>query len=65
MMSRNKVEKGERLAVEIRRQFGTEAMKRFLRTLAAFRADVEIPERFREQLKRLDGVESNIAVGRQ
>ncbi|MER9330126.1 hypothetical protein NKJ26_24910 [Mesorhizobium sp. M0152] len=65
MMSRNKGEKGERLAVEIRRQFGTEAMKRFLRTLPAFRAEVEIPERFREQLKRLDSVESNIAVGRQ
>ncbi|WP_352604148.1 hypothetical protein [Mesorhizobium sp. M0488] len=64
-MSRNKGEKGERLAVEIRRQFGTEAMKRFLRTLPAFRAEVEIPERFREQLKRLDSVESNIAVGRQ
>lgn len=64
-MSRNKGEKGERLAVEIRRQFGTEAMKRFLRTLPAFRAEVEIPERFKEQLKRLDSVESNIAVGRQ
>src|SRR6476620_10497407 len=39
MMTRNKAEKGERLAAEVRRQFGAEAMTRFLRTLPAFRIE--------------------------
>ena len=58
MMTRNKAEKGEELAAEVRRQFGAEAMTRFLRTLPAFRAEADIPDRFRELLDHLDRLES-------
>ena len=54
MMTRNKGEKAERLATEVKRQFGAETMTRFLRTLPAFRTEADIPERFRELLDRLD-----------
>ncbi|TPK89919.1 hypothetical protein [Mesorhizobium sp. B2-4-17] len=57
MMTRNKAEKGERLATEVRRQFGAEAMTRFLRTLPAFRTEADIPDRFRQLLDRLDRLE--------
>jgi hypothetical protein len=63
MMTNNKAEKGEGLAGEVRRQFGAEAMTRFLRTLPAFRPEADIPDRFRELLDRLDGVETRIAGG--
>lgn len=66
MMTRNKGEKGERLATEVRRQFGAEAMTRFLRTLPAFRTEADIPDRLRELLDRLDGAEdSDIGWRRQ
>jgi hypothetical protein len=66
MMTRDKAEKGEKLATEVRRQFGAEAMTRFLRTLPAFRAEADIPNRFRELLDDLDRVESNsLGGGRQ
>ena len=58
-MTRNKGEKGEKLATEVRRQFGAEAMTRFLRTLPAFRAEADIPNRFRELLDHLDRLESS------
>ena len=54
MITRNKGEKAERLATEVKRQFGAETMTRFLRTLPAFRTEADIPERFRELLDRLD-----------
>ena len=57
MMTHNKAKKAERLATEVRRQFGAEAMTRFLRTLPAFRTEADIPDRFRELLDRLDGAE--------
>ncbi|TPK96149.1 hypothetical protein FJ934_09915 [Mesorhizobium sp. B2-4-12] len=57
MMTRNKAEKGERLATEVRRQLGAEAMTRFLRTLPAFRTEADIPDRFRQLLDRLDRLE--------
>jgi metal-dependent amidase/aminoacylase/carboxypeptidase family protein len=56
-------ERRERLAAGIRRQFGTEATTRFLRALPAFRTEDDIPDRFRELLDRLDGIESSVAVG--
>jgi hypothetical protein len=37
-MTRNKGEKTERLAAEVKRQFGAEATTRFLRTLPAWKA---------------------------
>ncbi|TPN55142.1 MULTISPECIES: NepR family anti-sigma factor [unclassified Mesorhizobium] len=54
MMTRNKAEKENRLAAEVRRQVGAKAMTRFLRTLPAFRIDADIPDRFRDLLDRLD-----------
>ncbi|BAV47908.1 hypothetical protein MesoLj113a_20660 [Mesorhizobium sp. 113-1-2] len=57
MMTRDKAEKGERLAAEVRRQFGAEAMTRFLRTLPAFRIQADTHDRFRQLLDRLDRVE--------
>ncbi|MCV3207442.1 hypothetical protein OHD62_12400 [Mesorhizobium sp. YC-39] len=66
MTTRKKSEKGgkrDRLATDVRRQFGTEATMRFLRTLPAFRTESDIPDRFRELLDRLDGIESSVATG--
>ncbi|RUW93359.1 hypothetical protein [Mesorhizobium sp. M7A.F.Ca.US.010.02.1.1] len=57
MMTSNMGEKAEGLAIEIRRQFGAEAVTRFLRTLPAFRTEADIPDRLRELLDRLDGAE--------
>lgn len=59
MTTRNKGEKTERVATEVRRQFGAESTKRFLRALPAFRTEAEIPDRFRELLDRLDGMKSS------
>ena len=59
MMTRDKAEKGEKLATEVRRQFGAEAMTRFLRTLPSFRTEADIPNRFSELLDRLDRLERN------
>ncbi|MET3582552.1 hypothetical protein ABID19_005614 [Mesorhizobium robiniae] len=56
--ARNNDERRERLAAGIRRQFGAEATKRFLRALPAFRTQNDIPDRFKELLERLDGIES-------
>jgi hypothetical protein len=64
MMTRKNGERPESLAADIRRQMSTEATKRFLRTLPAFRADNDIPEHFRELLNRLDGVENLVASDR-
>ncbi|GLQ82316.1 hypothetical protein GCM10007881_58390 [Mesorhizobium huakuii] len=61
MMTRNKAENGERLAAEVRRQFGAEAMTRFLRTLPAFRIEADTHDRFRQLLDRLDRTEAGDA----
>jgi hypothetical protein len=53
---------GQGLATEVRRQFGAAAMTRFLRTLPAFRADADIPDRFAELLQRLDAAENDNAA---
>jgi len=63
MMTRDKAEKGERLAAEVRRQFGAEAMTRFLRTLPAFRIQADTHDRFRQLLDRLDRVEDEDRAG--
>ncbi|SJM35508.1 hypothetical protein [Mesorhizobium delmotii] len=61
--ARNNDERRERLAAGIRRQFGTEATMHFLRALPAFRTENDIPDRFKELLDRLDGIESSVAAG--
>ncbi|MER8374142.1 hypothetical protein [Mesorhizobium sp. M1409] len=59
MMTRKRTEKAERLATEVRRQLGAEAVTRFMRTLPAFRTEADIPDRFRKLLDRLDGAEKS------
>ncbi|MER8417378.1 hypothetical protein [Mesorhizobium sp. M1329] len=63
MMPRRNGEKRDGLAADIRRQLGTEATKRFLRTLPAFRTESDIPDRLKELLDRLDGVEAKVVAG--
>ncbi|MER8404211.1 MULTISPECIES: hypothetical protein [unclassified Mesorhizobium] len=63
MMPRRNGEKRDGLAGDIRRQLGTEATKRFLRTLPAFRTESDIPDRLKELLDRLDGVEAKVVAG--
>lgn len=65
MMTRDKAEKAERLAAEVRRQFGAEAMTRFLRTLPAFRVEADTHDRFRQLLDRLDRTEGGDAGWRR
>lgn len=62
-MSRTNGEKRDGLAVDIRRQLGNETTKRFLRTLPAFRAETDIPDRLKKLLDRLDGIETNMVAG--
>ncbi|MER8875538.1 hypothetical protein [Mesorhizobium sp. M0684] len=63
MMPRRNGEKRDGLAADIRRQLGTEATKRFLRTLPGFRTESDIPDRLKELLDRLDGVEAKVVAG--
>ncbi|MBN9218196.1 MAG: hypothetical protein J0I79_09605 [Mesorhizobium sp.] len=66
MMTRDNAKKGDMLASEVRRQFGAEAMTRFLRSLPTFSTETDTPDRFRQLLDRLDGVEGNsVGVRRQ
>jgi len=60
-MTRNNGNRSDELAADIRRQFGTEATTRFLRTLPSFRTEADIPEHFRDLLDRLDGAEASRA----
>ena len=64
-MTRNDKGRDERLAPDIRRQFGTETVARFARTLPLFRVETDIPERFRELLNRLDNSEPNTSAARR
>ena len=54
-----------KLANDIRRQVGSEATKRFLRTLPAFRLEKEVPKRLRDLLDRLDGAEADKVGGQR
>jgi hypothetical protein len=64
-MNRNNGNRSKELAADIRRQFSTEATKRFLRTLPAFRTEADIPDKFRDLLDRLDGIEASVAGGQR
>jgi len=64
-MNGNKGDKRTELATDIRRQFTTEATARFLRTLPTFRPEADLPERFRELLDRLDGIEAGSASSKR
>ncbi|MDG4881061.1 hypothetical protein [Mesorhizobium sp. WSM4884] len=62
-MKGNNGDRRARLANDIRRQVGTEATKRFLRTLPVFRLEKEVPKRLTDLLDRLDGAEADKAGG--
>ena len=62
-MTGNKRDRREELAADIKRKMGTEATKRFLRTLPAFRLQADLPEHLRELLDRLEGAEASVAGG--
>ncbi|AZO11469.1 MULTISPECIES: hypothetical protein [unclassified Mesorhizobium] len=53
------------LAADIRRQLGSEATKRFLRTLPPFRLEKDTPRQFSDLLDRLDKIEARSARGGQ
>ena len=58
-MNGNKGNRRAELAKDIRRQAGSEATKRLLRTLPAFRLEKEVPKQLSELLDRLEGVEAS------
>ena len=64
-MSGNNSDTRADLAKDIRRHVGTEATKRLLRTLPAFRLEKELPKRFEDLLDRLDGVAADEVGGRR
>lgn len=61
-MSRSNDDQPHILAATIRRQIGSEANARFLRSMPAFRVDAELPTDLRDMLRELDRAE---AAGRQ
>ncbi|TGP54073.1 hypothetical protein EN802_00510 [bacterium M00.F.Ca.ET.159.01.1.1] len=64
-MNGNNGNRRAELADDIRRQAGSEATKRFLRTLPAFRLEKEMPRRLSDLLERLDGADAKKAGGEQ
>ncbi|RWA71367.1 hypothetical protein EN836_15730 [Mesorhizobium sp. M1C.F.Ca.ET.193.01.1.1] len=62
-MNGNNGERSAGLANDIRRQVGTEATKRFLRTLPVFRLEKEVPKRLTDLLDRLEGAEAERVGG--
>lgn len=62
-MNGNNGNRRAELANDIRRQAGSEATKRFLRTLPAFRLEKEVPRQLSDLLDRLDGDEAQTASG--
>ena len=62
-MNGNNGNRRAELANDIRRQAGSEATKRFLRTLPAFRLEKEVPRRLSDLLDRLAGAEAKKASG--
>ncbi|TPJ22153.1 hypothetical protein [Mesorhizobium sp. B2-7-2] len=64
-MNGNNGHKHVELANDIRRQAGSEATKRFLRTLPVFRLEKEMPRQLTDLLDRLDGAEAENAGGRR
>jgi hypothetical protein len=58
-MSRNDGDKSRKLSASIRRQIGTEANVRYLRSLAAFRLDPKLPSDILEMLDRMERAENS------
>lgn len=64
MMTRNNGDIQDGLASEIRRQLGSEAIKRFARSMPTFRTEAHIPDHLRDLLDELEGAESTVAGDR-
>ncbi|MBZ9988311.1 hypothetical protein LB572_14530 [Mesorhizobium sp. BH1-1-5] len=62
-MNGNNGNRRAELANDIRRQAGSEATKRFMRTLPAFRLEKKVPQRLSDLLDRLDNAEAKTAGG--
>ncbi|MDX8522890.1 hypothetical protein RFM68_00060 [Mesorhizobium sp. MSK_1335] len=62
-MNGNDGKRRAELANDIRRQAGSEATKRFLRTLPTFRLEKEVPKRLSDLLDRLEGATAKKARG--
>ncbi|RWB74098.1 MAG: hypothetical protein EOQ50_16615 [Mesorhizobium sp.] len=62
-MNGNNGNRRAELANDIKRQAGSEATKRFLRTLPAFRLEKEVPRRLSDLLDRLDAADARKAGG--
>ena len=56
-MARNTENRQDRLAGDIRRQFGDLSTTRFLRAMPAFRVVSDIPDHLRQLLDRLEASE--------
>jgi len=57
-MTNKTSDSSEALQDEIRRQFNSSQMTRFLRSMPAFRLDNDMPESIRDMLAQLDRVEN-------
>ncbi len=51
------MKKNRPLTDVIRREFGTNANRRFLARMSAFKPETEVPDQFRALLNRLDNAE--------
>jgi hypothetical protein len=60
-MSRSNGDRSHTLSASIRRQIGTEANVRYLRSLPAFRVDLELPADLREILNKMERNEARAA----
>ena len=58
-MARNTADRHERLAPDIRRQFGERSTRRFLHAMPAFKVVDEIPRHLRALLDRLEETEGD------
>lgn len=58
MMTRDAPYEPDNLSAEIRRQIGSEPMRRFVRSLPAFAVKHTLPAHLRELLDRLDRAEN-------
>jgi hypothetical protein len=57
-MDSNDVNRTDPVSKEIRRQFGSPGMRRYLASLPAFSVDTALPERLRVLLSNLQGAEA-------
>lgn len=62
-MSRSNGDKSNTLPASIRRQAGTEANMRYLRTLPEFRVDAELPIDLRRKLGEMERAEARPTRG--